>query len=450
MSKRNFTLLIIFLVILVIAILGFLYYRKLPTDGTNNEGGTNFLSRFNPFGTTPPAPPQTNPLTEITENPPETTTPEIPVNQKLKKISSIPVAGYGIFLKERLLDIPIIIQDAPTTETTTAQGKTTPKKTKKPAPPATEQVSATRYVARATGNVYQTFLDKIEERKFSTTVVPKVYEAYFGNKTLSVLMRYLKSDNRTVETFLGAIPKEILGADTDNNEIKGVFLPDNISDLSISPDTTKLFYIFSVDDIAVGTVLNLADSKKTQVFDSQFQEWLSSWPNVNLITLTTKPSASAEGHMYALNLTTKSFTRTLGDIYGLTTLTSPDGKFVLYGNSGLTLNIYDMNKKTSTLLGVRTLPEKCTWSGNTTLYCAVPTSINGGQYPDSWYQGETSFSDQIWKLDLVTTTTEIISDPATLPTPESIDGIKLSLDANGKYLLFVNKKDSFLWELDLN
>ena len=442
MSKRNFKLLVIILGIVIISFFWFLYSRNTPTSPTGDNGGTNFLSRFNPFGT------NTNVSPDDTQNPvdvggetPTDTVSGLPP-EKLQKISSVPVAGFHIFLKERLKEIPVV----PANTTT----EPTPKKTTKPTPPPTEFAEATRYVDRITGNIYQTFLDKVFERRFSTTVIPKVYESIFGNKGNSVIMRYLKVDNRTIETFAGAIPKEVLGADTDNNEIKGVFLVDNITDYSLSPDTTKMFYLANVGESTVGTVLNLADSKKTQVFDSPFTEWLSYWPNASMITLTTKPSASVQGHMYTLNPTTKSFSRAMGDIYGLTTLTSPNGKLALYSDSTLALNAYDMSKKTSVALGVRTLPEKCAWgSVSDVVYCAVPKEINGGQYPDSWYQGEVSFSDQIWKINILTGNTTLLIDPTIIRGGEEVDGIKLMLDASGKYLLFVNKKDSFLWKLDL-
>ena len=85
---------------------------------------------------------------------------------------------------------------------------------------------ALRYVDRATGNIYQTFADKIEEKKFSSTIIPMVYEAFFGNNGNSVIMRYLKQDAKTIITFVGALPKEFLGADTTSDtEIKGAFLP---------------------------------------------------------------------------------------------------------------------------------------------------------------------------------------------------------------------------------
>jgi hypothetical protein len=434
MSKRNFVLFIIFLLIAGIFAYLFLSSRNGGTTPPGDDTGTNFFSRFNPFGSTPKStPPPTTPIdiSGETPTPPEETPATI---EKLRKISSMPISGFEILNKERLKEVGEVVA--------------TP--TSKPTPPATELAPATRYVARADGNIYQTFLDNLAERKFSSTIIPQVYEAAFGNKNSSVLMRYLKNDRRTVESFLGTIPKEVLGADTESNEIKGVFLSDNITDFSISPDSTKIFYLLNIGDNIVGTTLNFTDSKKTQIFDSPFNEWLSFWPNATTITLTTKPSYAAQGHMYALNTTNKSFIRVLGDIYGLTTLTSPDAKFVLYGNNGLNLSVYDVTKKTSTLLGVRTLPEKCIWSSSILIYCAVPTLVNPNQYPDDWYQGEVSFTDQIWKLDLVNSTTDIIVDPLTVKGGEAIDGIKLKLDASGKYLLFVNKKDSLLWELELN
>jgi hypothetical protein len=86
--------------------------------------------------------------------------------------------------------------------------------------------------------------------------------------------------------------------------------------------------------------------------------------------------------------------------------------------------------------------------GSDVLYCAVPKIIEGALYPDAWYQGEVSFGDQIWKIDIKTGKTSLIADPATA-TGEEVDGIKLSVDDSENYLFFVNKKDSFLWELNL-
>lgn len=450
MSKRNFILLIIVLVIISILFFGFLYFQAKVNPEGGGEG-TNFISQFNPFGT------------GGRKNTGSSGTPPVDVSGyeapkesdelELTRVSSMPVAGFGVFLKERLKEV------TPTpTIPSGGEGENTNPPAKggtggqKPTPPATEFATALRYADRATGNIYQTFADKIEERKFSATTIPKIYEAVFGNGADAVLMRYLKTDAKTIQTFWGVLPKEVLGGDSAGEmEVRGTFLPDDIKDMSISPDASSVFYLFNVGDGTIGTTLSLATGKKVQVFDSAFTEWLSFWPNSKIITLTTKPSSMVAGYMYKLDPITKIFTQVLGNITGLTTLMSPDGKIVLHSDNNLALRIYHTDTRTTETLGVRTLPEKCVWSKTTPfIYCSVPKSAGSLSYPDAWYQGEVSFEDQIWKISAEDGNAEIIADLSAISGGEEIDGIKLSLDQGENYLFFVNKKDSFLWKLKLN
>src|SRR3989344_3906566 len=174
MQKRNFILLIIVLVVAVVAVFGFLYYRQAPTgEGEGDNFGINFISQFNPFSNRTTTPDGNSGTPDNTDS---GTTPEEVANLKLKKVSSVPIAGFTVFQKERLIEVA--------EETTPAEPSDANKKT--PAP-KTEFVPALRYVERATGNVFQTFVDKIEERKFSTNVIPKIYDAYLGNKGESVV-----------------------------------------------------------------------------------------------------------------------------------------------------------------------------------------------------------------------------------------------------------------------
>lgn len=447
MSKRNFILLIIVLVLVVATILGFLYFRQPPVDTTGDPGGTNFFSQLNPFGTNKGTTGTTPPPSNVTGYQPpadgETT------KLKLIKVSSMPIAGFTVFMKERLKDIPIVVPTTPSTEETTTIN--TKKPTTKPTPPPTEFVPALRYVDMASGNIYQTFVDKIEERKFSTTLIPKVYDAYFGNRGQTVVMRYLKKDDKTIETFVSTLPKELLGGDTTgNNEITGLFLPINVKDISLSPDNLRMFYLFNSGDSMVGTIFNFSNNKKIQIFDSPFTEWLSSWGGDRMITLSTKPSSGFPGYMYTMDSAGKNLIKILGDINGLTTLVSPNGKLILYGDNTLALNIYHTDTRKTDLLGLKTLPEKCVWGKiSDVIYCAVPKLIDGTSYPDVWYQGEVSFNDQLWKIDVKTGNTTLLLDPGTTLEGNEVDGIKFVLDESESYLFFINKKDSFLWKLDL-
>ena len=464
MSKRNTILLIIILVVVVAIAFGFFYFYQPNNQNGGTTTSTNFLSNFWPFGKSKTVTPGngTNP-TDVSGYIPPTETDT--TNTTLKKVSTFPIAGYGIFMKERFVNVAnpnsiITPQTAPTDTGTQSSAPTTPfsksstknkKTTPAPVLPPTEFIPAIRYVNRATGNIYQTFADKIDERKFSSTTIPMVYEAFFGNNGSSVVVRYLKDDNKTIETFVGSLPKEYLGADSIGiYDVTGSFLPENISDMSVSPDTSKMFYLFNAGDSAAGATYSFIDNTKVQVFDSPFTEWLSSWSNKNLVTITTKPSSNVPGYMYSINPDKKDLNKILGGINGLTTLSSPDGKKVIYGDDNLSLNVFNIGTGSSILLGVKTLPEKCVWGGTSdVIYCAVPKSIDQTGYPDSWYRGEVSFSDEIWKIDVTSGNTTLISDPASISGGEDIDGIKLAVDQNQNYLFFVNKKDSYLWELSL-
>lgn len=441
MQKRNLTFLIIILVAITAGFFGYLYFSKPANTGEMPSNTPRF--NFFPFDKTPKKP---APETPADTSPSGIEIPNFEIQPvtvlKLKKVSSFPVAGFGVYQKEvfkELLPLP--------------PGEGGGEVNLIPTAPATEFVATLRYVEKATGNVYQTRADQLDERKFTNTIIPQIHEAFFGSKATAVAMRYLKGDGKTIETFLGSLPKDILGGDSSQTaQVKGTFLPENITDMSVSPDSSKIFYLVNINNTSVGVTAGALGESKSQVFGSPFTEWLSQWPNFKMITVTTKPASGVPGYMYAINPDRKDFSKILGGINGLTTLTSPSGKLVLYSSSSgnsLNLSIYDTDTGNSSLLGVKTLPEKCVWTkASDALYCAVPKFLNLEEYPDTWYQGLVTFSDEIWEIDAVDGSGQKIADPALISN-EEVDGIKLALDDSENYLFFLNKKDSYLWELNL-
>ncbi len=476
MQKRNVVLLIITLVAITAGFFLYLYFFPQAKPVVNNPDVAS--QNFFPFGNTPKKNTPTGPAnisgTGILN--PLTGNDSILNSLPIKKISSFPIAGFGIYNKEVFSNIPAVVNTTPpqtlplsgegvnatTTNTTTqppdkgAKGvvlKTT--KPIKPTPPPTELITMVRYINKENGNIYQTPADTITETKYTNTIIPKIYEGLFVNNTKTVVMRYLNIDNKTIESYLGILPVEVLGGDgTGTNEIKGSFLPQNIIDMSISPDNSNIFYLFknasNNDSSIIGATAGAQGDKKTQIFSSAFTGWLSQWPNAKMITLTTKPAADYPGYMYSIDPNKKDFNKILGGINGLTTLTSPSGADVLYNNStngGLDLNIYHINSGNSDKLSIKTLPEKCVWTkANDAIYCAVPRFLDNAKYPDAWYKGLISFGDEIWKIDVTNLNAKKISDPLQV-VGEEVDGIKLTLDDNEKHLFFMNKKDNYLWEL---
>ena len=97
-------------------------------------------------------------------------------------------------------------------------------------------------------------------------------------------------------------------------------------------------------------------------------------------------------------------------------------------------------------MGITTLPEKCVFSktDENKIYCAVPISMPSAKYPDEWYQGLISFSDNLWQINVNTGIAKIIFYKS------DFDITNLFTDKNENYLFFTNKKDSTLWSLQIS
>jgi len=301
-----------------------------------------------------------------------------------------------------------------------------------------EMAPSIRFVGRMNGHMYKMFLDTKIQEKISNSTIPGIYEAFFNNKADTVIYRYL-SQEKIISTFLAT-----LGA------AKGEFLPQNISDLSISKDGTEYFYLTETSSGVTGVIGSFAGTQKNYVFNSPFTEWLSQWTNNKQLFLTTKASYGAEGSIFLLNSINKTITKVFGGISGLTTLVSPNSLNILYSEStetGPKLNSFNIARYSTKDLNSYGLPEKCVWSNDgINIYCAIPSVITGNQYPDIWYQGLVSFDDYFVKINTTTgERTTIASSVEETP----VDGTHLFLNKGEDTLFFINKKDSTLWSLNI-
>ena len=106
----------IILIILILAIIGglaFLFIKfTTPAPQTGSAPSENFLANFLPFGKNKNATPVTTPPADVSGFIPEETTQETPNTDKLKKVSNLQVAGFGVFQQERFKDVPVVIPEA--------------------------------------------------------------------------------------------------------------------------------------------------------------------------------------------------------------------------------------------------------------------------------------------------------------------------------------------------
>ncbi len=412
----------IFLVVLFLLIFGALYYWIIylghssivpkPTD-TPQQGFS-----FNPFNRSTVT---LTPTASSTSNDPETI-PADPIEDiqipVLRHISLGPVGGYS----------------------------------------ASSTASSTiiRYIDRGTGHIYETQSITTQTEKISNTTIPKVYESYWKKGGSAFILRYTKDSTDTIVTFYGELRPTIASSSSNeaSYEVKGKFLSSNIIGVAVSPKKDRIFTLAAEGGKTVGYISGFDESKKTKVFETPLTQIIPSWPEENTLAFTTKASGASSGFAYTYDIKKGVLSKVLGGITGMTSIVSADATKVLFsstkGNT-VTTNITTIKDAMTQDAMLKTFTDKCVWSTlhPNELYCAVPSQIPSGTYPDDWYRGNTSFIDQIWHLDTATGEVHLLINPLT-SNNELIDATNLSLDSKEDFLYFINKRDLTLWSLDLS
>lgn len=411
--------------ILVLAsVVGLYVYSSINKKGAGSAGGdTSSFKDFLPFGKGGQKNTGTTPTDNTTDGADKTTqdtenpVAEAPTKSKLTQITDFSVAGFTLL-----------------TDTRTKKDVTTSEETLEP-------VQAVRYVERANGHIHEQYLDTEVKGQISNSTIPSIYEALFGDAGKSVIFRYLSSDKKVIQSYIGTL-----------GTTSGKFLPEDVQDVSISSDGSTYFYLAPLGGDVAGTTVSFVDGKKSQLFTSTFTEWLSDFGATNgLVFLTTKPSYKVAGSLYATSTKIGGLTKVFGGMEGLTTKTNHAGTKILFSKTtsyGIKTGIYDLTDRSFTDLQISTLPEKCVWTSNdANIYCAVPNSIEGIAYPDSWYQGLVSFSDTIYQID---TSKLSINQVYNTDDNGGMDVTNIKINETINKLFFTNKKDSTLWSYDLN
>ena len=324
---------------------------------------------------------------------------------------------------------------------------------------APNRIFAVRYIERGLGHIYETALSSYTKSRIVNETRSRISEALWGKNGQSLVVRFLDQEGagiiKTRILNLATPPTTPAQESSDRGvssfiETEEIFLPDYIPFMATAEDgADKIFYFERGFTSTVGMTTSFKNATLASVFSSSFTEWLPQFPNQKLVTLTTRPSHDIPGHLFFLDPTTKTISKILSNINGLTTLTRRDGKFVLYAESkkdGSDLSVYNTTKKENYYLSLHTLPEKCVWATKkpTLIYCAVPKTMPQSLYPDRWYQGVVSFSDEIWEIDTETTEAKRILIPEALGAP-TLDITNLTISSGDEYLIFMNKNTGTPW-----
>jgi hypothetical protein len=302
-------------------------------------------------------------------------------------------------------------------------------------------VGHVRYVDRTTGNIFESVRGSSELIRLTNTTIPKVYEALWSSDGREVIMRYLKEDNETIRSFYA----KLSASSTRDQEISGLFLNDNIR--AVGTAGNKILWVKKQDPNFSIILSNFDGTKPVSVFSSPLANWQIASSVTNTGTIYSSPSGIMPGVVYSISLTNGSYTKVF-EANGAEGVGSSDGKKTLvsgYVNGKLITKIVSGgNMNGGVALALSTLAEKCVWGDLNTVYCAVPKNIPDAVYPDSWYTGEVSFNDSLWKINTDTGEAVVVADLSSLAR-QPIDAIELTINRSGNAIAFKNKQNLSGW-----
>jgi peptidoglycan hydrolase-like protein with peptidoglycan-binding domain len=276
----------------------------------------------------------------------------------------------------------------------------------------------------------------------------KMEEAIKNYQTNNTLMATgtLSGDTRSlIASRCGEIQEEVAKKQSEPSSLAVSFLPTNIKGFSTTP-AGEVFTLESTDSGVEGIFYDAQFSHPTTILDSPFGEWMPDTPSRDLLTLTSYASGEANGYLYSVNPKTGDMVKRYGGATGLTTKTSPDGKYsIISTTEGKTLSTKLLNLSTGeeTDMPYRTLAEKCAWNTKSTfVICSAPRSINPGTYPDAWYQGRATFADDFWITYVSPLETKVL-----YRSTYTHDYTRPLIDQGDKYLFVTDRVSGTLWVL---
>jgi len=293
-------------------------------------------------------------------------------------------------------------------------------------------------------------------KKISDTTIVRVRETIAG--VGGYVFRYLAEFNETILSYRGSLEIDISATEDGGAAalLKGSFLPENITSMTLSSDKESIAYIIS--EGGAGSILYTTPIDAftpTQIATLPLSEIHVLWPSEQTFMFYTKSDSRIPGNLLTLGASGELQT-TLSEMYGLTVNPSPSRNivFVSFDVRGdiITAAINLDTGFTSNITGVRTIAsDKCVWSTveENIIYCGGTRGMIRGDYPENWYSGSRFFVDTLWQINTETGDSEIISyldeDNVTIP----FDIIQPTLAEGDTYLLFINKYDRAPWVLNL-
>ena len=291
-----------------------------------------------------------------------------------------------------------------------------------------------RYVERGTGHVYEINLTSGKEEQVSVTTFPQATEAVFSPDTTSVALTSYEGYQKIVS--VGTI-------DAHTTSVTLVKLPIGAENIAFANETT-LYFTHTEAGKTLGSMFNIHTQAQTLLFTISLTDVEVLWGNgLKATYVLVKPSQTLEGALYVVSK--NILTPVTNSEFGLTAFTN--GAYTIASHA--TNNTYiseSLKNGTISEQGILMLKEKCAIdrTRDGVVWCASPLEPAPKTYVEDWYKGIIISKDYLWLTDLSSKSSELKGDIPKL-SGKTLDVTGMTINSNGKVLLFGNKIDQTLW-----
>ncbi|MEK7066751.1 MAG: hypothetical protein AAB949_00025 [Patescibacteria group bacterium] len=187
------------------------------------------------------------------------------------------------------------------------------------------------------------------------------------------------------------------------------------------------------------------------IFRTRLGELRLDWINESKIAVSTIPTGLAENTLWILDINTQKLRSILPNIYGLTVKWSRSGENFIFAQTdskgkNLTLSTANQTGTQTNRLDVTTLPEKCVFTkDDQSIICAAPKETLDIIWPDDYYKKLYSAQEQIWEIGMDGKKKDMLYEFST----NDFDATNLLLSEDENYLVFLNRKDGYVYSLKL-
>lgn len=290
-----------------------------------------------------------------------------------------------------------------------------------------------RYAEQGTGHIYDLNLATGNETLFDGKTVPGTVDAQFSSDGSRVVLHYY--DGTVIKSVVRG-----LGEKAD----AGSLLPSGTENTAFG-SSSILTYTVSEGTVTRGYSLKVGQGKGTQEFEIPLRDTRVVWSNPRM--LYTTPSSEQSGYLYTIEGSSLLYTTKPG--LGLSGLNINDTTIVTKRIDKKLYSYVIIVDGVERELPILVMREKCT-TNTPRLICGSPRTISDVRsFPDSWYKGLITYSDNLWLVDENKYTARVLSNLED-ESGRPIDIYKIDGDSEGNRVWFVNKNDNTLWMFDLN